>query len=327
MNKGKKQPVISRKRLIAIVIMAALILFCVYKSKNRNDRKLETIETADNPEQVETYLPEADSQPAKTDADPYKLGFKTSGLLFASDLRKMLSRSELEYCSAVTEKENSNDVVLTWNLLDSGREVYRCHYTFDKSRKYAEQSVTACKTGEAYDEYLKGERRLSRDYIMPAKDDRIDMFVYENSSDYYEKYFILGRYSDMYCYIKEDDIYFEYYWYQNSDEGPILVYKSTAKNTTTTSGNRYRNDLWELFEESYLNIDIIPYDQFPREKDYYEVYRKWKRSDNDKKEEERLKEKIDLYCSFADGEDLYYEYQEEFDSYEDADYFYHEYCE
>ena len=175
--------------------------------------------------------------------------------------------------------------------------------------------------------YQNGDTALIRDYVMPEKNDDIDMFVNENSSSYYEKYFILGKYSDMNRYIKGDDIYFEYYWYQNTDEGPALVYKSTAKNTDTTSGQRYRNDLWELFELSYRNIDIISYDEYPRTKDYYEVYRDWKNKDRDSKEKENLEEKIDIYCECGDEDELYSEYEEDFDSWEEAADFWEEYCD
>ena len=152
------------------------------------------------------------------------------------------------------------------------------------------------------------------------------MFVYENSSSYYEKYFILGKYSDMYCYTKGEDIFFEYEWYQNTKEGPALVYKSTAKNTDTTSGQRYRNDLWQQFEESFSNIDIIPYDEFPRTKDYYEVYREWKNKDRKKKEKENLKERMDIYCACEDENALYSEYKDDFDSWEEASQFWEENC-
>ena len=99
----------------------------------------------------------------------------------------------------------------------------------------------------------------------------------------YEKYFILGKYSDMNCSVQGDDIFFEYLWYQKTDEGPVLVYKSTATNTTTTSGQRYHEKLWELFEQSYKNIDIIPYEEYPRDRDYYEVYEEWKTKDQEKR--------------------------------------------
>ena len=47
----------------------------------------------------------------------------------------------------------------------------------------------------------------------------------------------------------------------------------------------------------------------------------------EEKKEERLKEKKERYCVFEDGEELYYEYEYEFDSYEDAEDFLNKYCD
>ena len=304
------------------VLIALLLLCCGCAAKpTQNDTP------AKKPETAPASKPAAsEALKSKDKNDPMSLSFSSSSLLFDSDLRNILSSSDLEYCSYVIE-DDAGDLTLTWNLKSSGKEVYRCEYSFDKKRNYSERSKTACRISEAYDDYLAGDTALIRDYVMPEKGDAIDMFVYENSSSYYEEYFILGKYSDMYCYTKGDDIYFEYYWYQNTVDGPALVYKSTAKNTDTTSGERYRIDLWELFEESYHNIDIIPYDEYPREKDYYEVYREWKNKDRQEKDEENQKERIEIYCECGDEEELYSEYQEDFDSWEDALDFWEEYCE
>ncbi|MBR0418652.1 MAG: hypothetical protein IJI66_05750 [Erysipelotrichaceae bacterium] len=302
-------------------------------SSNNSDNKNPVTKQEEKKETSYTLKPSSSSSKTdietkpKNSSDPYNLSFTDSSLLFDSDLRNILSRSELEYCSYVIEDVRSSNVTLTWNLKSNDKEVYRCDYSFDKNRSYSERSVIACKISEAYEKYKNGDTALIRDYVMPEKNDDIDMFINENSSSYYEKYFILGKYSDMYCYTKGDDIYFEYYWYQNTDEGPALVYKSTAENTDTTSGQRYRNDLWELFELSYRNIDIIPYNEYPRTKDYYEVYRDWKNKDRDRKEKENLKEMIDIYCECGDEDELYSEYEDDFDSWEEAADFWEEHCD
>ena len=239
----------------------------------------------------------------------------------------MLSGSKLEYCSHI-EKGDGYDLLVTWNLKSSEKEVYRCEYSYDKQRKnYDAKSIVSCEVSDGYEDYQNGDTDLIRDYVMPEKDDRIDMFVYPKSSDYYGKYFILGKYSDMNCSVQEDDIFFEYLWYQKTDEGPVLVYKSTAANTTTTSGQRYHEELWELFEQSYKNIDIIPYEEYPRDRDYYEVYEEWKKKDQKKKAEANLKERIEVYCACQDEEDLYSAYTDDFDSWEDAYDFWEENCE
>ncbi len=321
-KKNTKRFTLSVVAHTALILLLLLCCGCSSQPAQNSTpvKKPEKSTSASKPITSETPKP-------KDKNDPLSLSFISSSLLFDSDLRNILSKSVLEYCSYVIENDDSNDLILTWNLKSSGKEIYRCEYSFDKKRNYAERSKTACQISEAYDDYQAGDTALIRDYVMPEKGDAIDMFVYENSSSYYEEYFILGKYSDMYCHIKGDDIYFEYYWYQNTEDGPVLVYKSTAKNTDTTSGERYRNDLWELFEESYHNIDIIPYSEYPRSRDYYEVYREWKNKDRIEKDEENLKERIDIYCQCGDEDELYSEYEEDFDSWEDALDFWEEYCE
>ena len=270
------------------------------------------------------------AQPSAEDKyhdDPLSSSFTSSSYLFDSDLRNMLSGSKLEYCSHI-EKGDGYDLLVTWNLKSSEKEVYRCEYSYDKQRKnYDAKSIVSCEVSDGYEDYQNGDTDLIRDYVMPEKDDRIDMFVYPKSSDYYGKYFILGKYSDMNCSVQGDDIFFEYLWYQKTDEGPVLVYKSTATNTTTTSGQRYHEELWELFEQSYKNIDIIPYEEYPRDRDYYEVYEEWKKKDQKKKAEANLKERIEVYCACQDEEDLYSAYTDDFDSWEDAYDFWEENCE
>ncbi len=268
----------------------------------------------------------ADLKPVSGE-DPYGLSFSGPSLLFDSDLRNMLSSSEMEYCSHVIRKDGSPDMTLTWNLKSSGKEVYSCDYSFDEDREYGKQSIVSCRVSEAFQEYKEGDRRLIRDYVMPEKDDGIDMFIKPNGTSYYEKYFILGKYSDMTCYVKGEDLYLEYFWYQNTDDGPAMVYKSTAINDKTTSGKRYREDLWELFEESCRNIDIIAYEEYPREKDYYDVYREWKNAEFERREKEDLKENAEVYCECDDGDHLYSEYMYDFDSWEDALEFWEENCE
>ncbi len=310
---GKKKRILYQ----SLMLILLLLLCCSCESEAIRNGTTETVP-----------VPVSSQDQEKEDKnDPLSLSFSDSSLLFDSDLRNILSKSELEYCSQVTGDPESTDLLLTWNLKSDNREVYRCEYSFDKQRDYAERSKTACHFSEAYDDYLHGDTALIRDYVMPEKDDDIEMFVYENSSAYYEKYFILGKYSDMYCYTKGDDIFFEYYWYQDTDDGPVLVYKSAAIGTKTTAGQRYSEDLWELFERSAKNIRIIPYDEYPRDKDYFEVYSEWKNKDRQKKDEEHLKEKKDIYCKCADENELYSEYEDEFDSWEDAAAFFEEYCE
>ena len=301
-----------RRKPMIVTLMAFVLLTGCTKTEVIEDEKIEEKET-------QTHNAE--------NKDPYGLSFSDNTYHFENELRNMLSTSQLEYCSHIQKFDEYNRILLTWNLKSNDKEVYRCDYTYDKNRKYGKPSMASCKVGVAYEEYLNGDKALIRDYVMPEKDDGIDMFVYPKSTEYYDRYFILGKYSDMYCYTKDDDIYFEYYWYQDTDNGPKLVYKSTAVNYDTTSGQRYNDELWVLFEDSYSNIKIIPYNKYPRDKDYYEVYSQWDKKQREEKKEERLKEKKERYCVFEDGEELYYEYEYEFDSYEDAEDFLNTYCD
>lgn len=218
MIRGKPRKIIENLSL-SVVVHTALILLLLLCS-GCEAKPVQNSEPVKKPETTITPQPAVSEKPKpKDENDPRSLSFTSSSLLFDSDLRNILSESVLEYCSYVIEDDDTGDLTLTWNLKSSGKEVYRCEYSFDKKRNYSERSKTACRISEAYDDYLAGDTALIRDYVMPEKGDAIDMFVYENSSSYYEEYFILGKYSDMYCYTKGDDIYFEYYWYQNTVDG------------------------------------------------------------------------------------------------------------
>ena len=311
---------------LAIIFMMFLAVLFFGSSYNKP-------KTDDKPEQEPKIEEKNDPKPATSsttstgnDKDPYRLSFHDSSYFLASELKNKLSTSELEYCSYVIEDSDYADLILTWNLKSNNAEVYRCTYKYNKDREYKMRSSVSCSVSDAYQEYLDGDKALIRDYVMPEKDDHIDIFVYDDRSSYYDEYFILGRYSDMECYVKGDEIYFTYYWYQKTNDGPKLVYKSTATNYKTTWGQRYDDELWESFEESYKNINIIPYDDFPRDHDYFDEYYKWKDDMRRKEKQEDLEEMIDEYCDISDPEDLFYEYEDVFEYYEDAEEFFDKYC-
>ena len=316
-----------KSKVLSIILIFAILYALFFPGKTSSQDKIEkpSHQANDHTSTIPSSSKESSSKP-KNSLDPYDLSFTDRILLFDSDLRNILSSSPLEYCSHVIEK-NDTDLTLTWNLKSTGKEVYRCEYSYDRNRTYSQRSLTTCQIGEAYQDYLDGDRALIRDYVMPQKDDEIDMFVYENRSSYYEKYFILGKYSDMICRIEGDDILFEYSWYQDTEDGPVLVYRSTARNTVTTTGKRYNDAVWELFEESKENIDIIPYEEYPRKKDYFEVYHQWENKNRETAEAEAIAETIEIYCACTDEEDLYSEYMDDFDSWEEALEFWEEYCE
>ena len=131
----------------------------------------------------------------------------------------------------------------------------------------------------------------------------------------------------MKCYVKGNNIYCTFYWYQRTNNGPVLVYMSSCTNKTTTWGQRYNNWVWNLYDETMGNIDIIPYDEYPRSYDYYELYEKWEKDDRNRRIEEELKSEIETYCVFDDAEDLFYEYPDDFEYFEDAEDFYDNYCQ
>ena len=310
------------KRLLLMLLVIVLVGVLRGRfSKGQEEEPEETI----RPVIIHEKTEEMKTEPKTDSRDPLSLSFKGSEYYEEAEIRNRLAKSELEYCSYVTEEDG--DLVFTWNLVSSGKEVYVCRYSFDRNRSYGERSVTACQVSGGYRDFQNGDRALIRNYVMPEKGDEIDMFVYPESSYYYEKYFILGKYSDMSCEIRGNDIYFEYSWYQDSEEGPVLVYRSNAVNTDTVSGKRYHEELWDLFEESYHNIDIIPYEGFERDKDYYDVYRKWKSNRRNEEDREGPEYDTDIYCECSDPEDLYEDYMDDFDAYEEAEAFYSEYCE
>ena len=322
-NKEKKTYTTVIWVLIAVVFVAMVSSsskWLTTDSKPENNSK-----PADNitTKPVQVSNDKIDNKPVDNN-DPLGLSYSDNTYLNDSQIRNRLNKSELEYCSYLI-KNDYGSYTLTWNLASNGKEVYRCDYTYNRHSK-GNDSVAACSVSEGYEDYKAGDKRLIREYIMPEADDHIDMWVYENSSSYYDEHFILGKYSDMECYVKGDDIFFTYYWYQDTEDGPVLVYRSNAKNTTTTSGQRYNDDLWDLYEESYKNINIIPYEDYPRDYDYYEVYKDYKNKDRKKKEEEDLKDKLEIYCSCQDEMDLYSEYMEDFYDYDDASDFWEKDC-
>ena len=256
--------------------------------------------------------------------DTLSLSMKSQYYYSDSELRNILSQSDLEYCSRVDH--NDSFTTLVWILKSNNKEVYSCNYSYNRQRKTSERSKMSCQIKEGYQDYLDGDRLLYRDYIMPTANDEIEMAPNYHES-YFQKYFILGKYSDMTCSVKGNDIYCTYYWYQNTDKGPMLVYTSNATNNKTTSGHRYNSWLWQEFEESYKNIDIIPYQEYPRAYDYEQVYEKWYQDKKDKNRQEELKQFKDMYCVFEDAEDLFYEFPDDFEYFEDAESFFDDYCE
>ena len=303
------------------VIVAMILLAGCGSSGNTVPRPTPTSRPASTTTPVPVSKPTAATDPA----DPLHLSFSDGNYYEDAGLREKLSHSVLEYCSSA--EYIGKKYVITWNLKDSGEEVYRCEYTYDNKTKSGKNAVAVCHKGEAYDDFRSGNAALTRYYVMPEPGDRIDMFVYPDSDGYYKKYFILGKYSDMNCYISGEDIYFEYSWYQDTENGPVLVYRSTAKNYDTTSGQRYHEELWDLFEQSRSNIHIIPYNKYPREKDYYDVWRKWDRQESSRIEEGNLEENKKIFCACEDEEDLYDQYGDDFDSYYDALDFWERYCQ
>lgn len=314
------------KRILTKTLVSAAALLLMLMTAGCGNTGSNTVKPKETPRPTATPTPRPTQKPTPKPEtnDPLSLSFTDDKYYESAVLREKLSHSYLEYCSAV--KETGKKYILTWNIKDSGEEVYRCEYTYDNKVKNGKNAVAVCQKGEAYTDFVAGETALSRYYVMPEPGDKIDMFVYPDSSGYYDKYFILGKYSDMTCYVSGEDIYFEYSWYQDTENGPVLVYRSTAKNYETTSGQRYHEELWDLFEESRSNINIIPYNEYPREKDYYDVWRKWDRQESGRIEEANLEEMKERFCACQDEEDLYDQYGDDFDSYDDAEDFWERYC-
>ena len=305
------------------MLLAALLLLSACSAPAPSVVPRETLRPAATPRP--TPLPISTATPQSSEkSDPYGLSFRSSSYFEEASLRERLSHSPLEYCSQVFQEGKST--VLTWNLRSNDEEVYRCTYRYVNKTGVSEPTQVSCQKGEAFSAYQNGDTSLKRYYVMPEAGDGIDMFVYPKSSSYYEKYFILGKYSDMHCEIRGNDIYFDYYWYQDEEE-PLLVYHSSAVNYRTVSGERHHEELWELYEESRKNINIIPYEDYPRDSDPYEIWRQWEKQEDARREEKDLQEKIEEYCSCGDEEDLYELYREDFDDIDDATAFWESYCQ
>ena len=174
--KGNSKERNGERLVLVVIFMLFLPLLFLNSSYNKLNQKPKS------EEKIETSVPSSSSNISSTSTDdvkdPYKLSFSDHSYLTESELRNRLSTSELEYCSYVTEN-SINDLTLTWNLKSSGNEVYRCTYTYDKKRDYSKRSMAACSISKGYQEYLDGDKTLIRDYVMPEKDDQIEMFVYD----------------------------------------------------------------------------------------------------------------------------------------------------
>ena len=309
-------------------ILFWFVVFVLFAGLTTQGNKSEDSTVADKKrpayQQVYTYTP-SKIEDKVDDKDPYSLSMKRYFYYGDKQLRGFLARTELEYPSKV-EKLGTSNYRYSWILKSNNKVVYECEYSFNRQRKKEERSIVACEIKEGYEDWKNGDRRLYRDYYMPVADGEIDMIVSDKDT-YYKSYFALGKFSDMKCYVKGNNIYCTFYWYQKTDRGPMLVYTSTATNRTTTAGWRYNSWLWERFDETMDNIDIIPYDEYPRSYDYMQIYKKWEKEEMKRESDRELKEQIELYCVFDDAEDLFYEYPDDFEYWEDAEDFYDTYCE
>lgn len=240
-----------------------------------------------------------------------------------TELAGYFADTQLQYCSFIDEDENG-DTILTWNLKSTGEEIFRCMYKYDNHK-----GTFICYKSEGFDNYLNGDTDLIRYFPLFEKGD--DIWANEPESyrliSFFQRYCILGECSDLKSYTDGDDIYIDYYWYQNTSDGPVLVYEVSAKNQMVISSTKYHDELWQEFDKSYKNINIIKYDEYQRTTDYSDVIHQWNIEQSLKTIEDNTQELIDEYCACADEDDLFYSYYEEFDDISEAEEFWESYCE
>ena len=167
----------------------------------------------------------------KVNKDPLSLSRKTPYYYGDEELRIFLSGSKLEYPSKA-EYISDSHYKYSWILKSNNKEVYVCDYTYSRIRNYDEKSIVACELKEAYEDFENGDRLLYRDYYMPIVNEEI---MISNKSTYYDTHYALGKYSDMNCYVKGNNLYCTFNWYQNTDRGAMLVYTVNSTNRIVTA--------------------------------------------------------------------------------------------
>lgn len=253
--------------------------------------------------------------------DPLGLSFEDYSYYLENDLRNYLANSELGICSEVSSNPQleATNYTFIYRLKSNEKIVYECNYIHEDNKSYF-----VCVKKEGYEDYLNGETNMYRDYRMPVENN--DMWI--NNDRYYKRQFSLGKFSDMKCKLVNEDIFIDYYWYHNGEDGPVLIYEASAKNKKITSYKKYHQEIWDYYDESKSNIDVIPYEDFDRVHDYVEECKEYNKQEYYRRKEKRLKEDIELYCQCDSAEDLFYTYELDFDEeyYEALD-FYEKYCE
>ena len=294
---------------IFLIILLFLIMPKYFRNNNNQEEEKEVITTPikeNKKEETQTNRPKNNDYP-----NSYVPEYSEDYV----DIYKKLSSSKLRNCSYYIKGDGYSNFVMTWNLLDES-EIYRCSISWNKDIRNQEIS---CEEGDALLRYVNGEKELIRFYALP--DGEYDSFVNifsPSASDKvldnaYYKYDI-GPYTDVIYKDNNGEDYFIYYWYQKTDDGPLLIYEAEADSHGVISGKKHNLEFWDSLDGNINKFNIIRYNDFERETDYYYIYEKIV---NKRREENKYSCLIDgeYYSNF---DDYYYDWYGFFDSEDDA---------
>ena len=237
-----------------------------------------------------------------------------------SKVIELMTKSGLDWPSEIIREYEfgkqltTRKYILSWILESTDEPVYTCTVTV-KTRYQNNESQAECSQGKGYTAYIEGDTRLKREYKMPEPG---EMFLPSRQYYYWES--MLGSYSDMFSErTGNDSIRCEFFWYQDTEEGPVPVYTVITDGYYVTFAEKSHPEIWEEYQASAKNIHIIPFDEYPHLEHAQDAYDDWKEaSDRESKQEE--------YCVYGDEEDLYEAYEDVFESLDEATDYWEEYC-
>ena len=195
-------------------------------------------------------------------------------------------------------------ILLSWKRKDSGEEVYSCRY---------EEGYAYCETkGD-----IPPKEEIIHAFPLPKPGDRLIVTSRKRENIFTHNY-ILGNYSDFYYEDRGGHDYFLFSWYQESEEGPVLIYEAVAYDEVCTSAKAYREDLWEAFLEDRNLIHTVSLLYEEGKTDYEAEWMRSNRSEHNEK---------DSLCDCEDYLDLYEGNAELFLDEDDAYDYWMEACE
>ncbi|MBQ1467694.1 MAG: hypothetical protein IIZ27_04385 [Solobacterium sp.] len=232
---------------------------------------------------------------------------------------ELMTKSALDWPSeiqkdTVYDKQRVRTYTLKWNLESTDELVYTCTVTV-KTSYQGDETRAECSRGKGYTDYAEGDTQLKRYYKMPEPG---EMFFPSRQYYYWES--MLGSYSDMYSErTGKDSVRCEFFWYQDTEEGPVPVYTVFTDGYYVTFAEKSHPEIWEEYQVSAKNIHIISFDEYPHLEHAQDAYYDWKEANDRKSKQEE-------YCIYGDEEDLYEAYEDVFESLDEATDYWEEYC-